>query len=144
MTTQSHHHSTPGAGGVPALLAKTRSQIRGLAETLWAARTPEELMDTVAEIEALKSTLDGLELAVVHELDATNAVKPIGWASTQDFLTATTGGHKGTGPAVVRLAKAVHARCWPRSLRPSSTGGSPPPRPRSSTAPSTGSPATRT
>ena len=61
-------------------------------------------MDTVAEIEALKSTLDAVELGVVRELDATNAVKTAGWASTQDFVTAVAGGHKGTGPATVRLA----------------------------------------
>ena len=36
-----------------------------------------------------------------------DAVKAAGWASTQDFLTAVTGGHKGTGPAIVRLATAV-------------------------------------
>ena len=64
-------------------------------------------MDTIAEIETLRSTLDALELDVVAEIDATHAVKPIGWASTQDFLTAVTGGHKATGPAIVRLATAV-------------------------------------
>ncbi len=64
-------------------------------------------MNTVAQIEALKTTLDSIELGVVRELDATNAVKPVGWASTQDFVTAIAGGHKGTGPAVVRLAQAV-------------------------------------
>ena len=30
----------------------------------------------------------------------------MGWASTQDFVTAVAGGHKGSGPAVVRLAEA--------------------------------------
>ena len=64
-------------------------------------------MDTITEIEALKSTLDGIELGVVRELDATNAVKTAGWASTQDFVTTVAGGHKGTGPAMVRLAAAV-------------------------------------
>ncbi len=77
------------------------------ADTLWAARSGDELMNTVAEIEALKTTLDAIELGAVRELDATNAVKPVGWASTQDFVTAIAGGHKGTGPAVVRLAQAV-------------------------------------
>ena len=56
-------------------------------------------MDTVAEAESLKSTIDALELDVVHELEATHAVKPVGWASTQDFVTAVAGGHKGSGPA---------------------------------------------
>ena len=93
-----------GVAGVPAELARIRHQVRGLADTLWAARRTDELMDTITEIEALKSTLDGVELGVVRELDATHAVKTTGWASVQDFLTTVAGGHKGTGPAVVRLA----------------------------------------
>lgn len=99
--------STSGATGVPGELAWIRRRVRGLVETLWAARDHGELMDTVAEVEALKSTLDALELGAVRELEAAVAVKPLGWASTQDFVTAVAGGHKGTGPAVVRLAKAV-------------------------------------
>ncbi len=99
--------STCGASGVPGVLERIRGEVRELAETLWAARETGELMDTVAGIEALKSTLDALELQVVAELEATGAVKAVGWASTQDFLTHTTGGHKGTGPATVRLATAV-------------------------------------
>ena len=98
---------TSGAEGVPAVLAQIGTQVRDLTDTLWAARTPDELMDTLAEIETLKSTLDGIGLGVVRELDVTGAVKPRGWASAQDFVTATAGGHKGTGPATVRLAAAV-------------------------------------
>jgi len=93
--------------GVSAELARIRHQVRGLADTLWAARGTDELMDTISEIEALKSTLDGVELGVVRELDATSAVKATGWASVQDFLTTVAGGHKGTGPVTVRLAAAV-------------------------------------
>ena len=103
----SEPHDTVGVLGVPAELARIRTQVRGLADTLWAAKGPDELMDTIAEIEALKSTLDGVELGVVRELDATNAVKTAGWASTQDFVTTVAGSHKGTGPATVRLAAAV-------------------------------------
>ena len=99
--------SSSAAGGPPAELAQMRRIVRGLSDTLWAARSTNELMDTITEIEALKSSLDGLELGVVRELDATNGVKTTGWASTQDFLTTTAGGHKGTGPATVRLAAAV-------------------------------------
>ncbi|MEO7943483.1 MAG: DUF222 domain-containing protein [Marmoricola sp.] len=95
------------AGGVAAALARIRTEVRDLTATLWAARRSDELMDTVAEIEALKSTLDAVELQAVRELEATDAVKPTGWASTQDFVTAVAGGHKSTGPAIVRLAKAV-------------------------------------
>ena len=99
--------STPRAESVPAVLARIRTHVRGLTDTLWAARGRDELMDTITEIEALKATLDGLELGVVRELDATGAVKTVGWASTQDFVTSVAGGHKGAGPSTVRLAAAV-------------------------------------
>ncbi len=96
-----------GPGGAPAVLAGMRRTAARLAETLWAARDAAELMETITHIEALKSTLDAVALGVLRELDATGAVKPAGWASTQDFLTAVAGGHKGSGPAALRLAKAV-------------------------------------
>jgi hypothetical protein len=92
---------------VPAVLAQMRSTTNGFSDTLWAARPAGELMDTVTEIEALKSTLDALEPGVVRELEATHAVKTVGWASTQDFVTSVAGGHKTTGPATVRLANAL-------------------------------------
>jgi hypothetical protein len=92
---------------VVAELADLRGRANALTSTLWAARTAGELMDTLAEVEALKATLDALELGVVRELEATGAVKGAGWASTQDYVTHTAGGHKGTGPAMVRLAAAV-------------------------------------
>jgi Domain of unknown function (DUF222)/HNH endonuclease len=103
----SEPHDRIGVVGVAAELARIRAQVRRLTDTLWAARSRDELMDTVIEVEALKSTLDGLQLSVVRELDATKAVEATGWASTQDFVTAVAGGHKGTGPAMVRLATAV-------------------------------------
>ena len=84
-----------------------REQVRARCDSLWAARGADELMDVVAEVEALKTTLAALELGAVRELEATGAVKPVGWASTQDYVTHVAGGHKGTGPATVRLAVAV-------------------------------------
>ena len=95
------------AEGVAGAVAAVREQMRGLGTTPKAARPRAELMEAVAEVEALKSTLDALELAMVRELDATGAAKTAGWASTQDFVTSVAGGHKGTGPATVRLTKAV-------------------------------------
>ncbi len=98
---------TPSATGMPATLARIRSEVSGLVDTLWTARDRSELMGTVAEIEALKSTLDAVELGAVRELEATEAVKGAGWSSTQDYVTVASGGHKGAGPATVRLATAV-------------------------------------
>ena len=75
-------------GGVPAVLADLQAQVRDLAGALWAARGRDELMDTLVGIETLKPILDALGLDVVRELEVTGAVKPRGWASTQDFVTA--------------------------------------------------------
>ena len=91
----------------PSALRRMREEAFGLADTLWAARGVDELMDTVAEVEALKSTLDAVLLGAVGELAAVGACGPAGWASARDYVTAVAGGHKGTGPAVVRLAAAV-------------------------------------
>ncbi len=94
-------------GSILADLADLRTRATDLTDTLWAAHPPAELTEAIAEIEALKTTLDAIELGVVRELEATGAVKETGWASTQDYLTHVAGGHKGTGPALVRLAQAV-------------------------------------
>ena len=107
MSSRPDEHREHLDHGVPAALHQIRGEVRGLGETLWAARDRAELMDTIAEIEAVKSTLDALQLGVVRELEATAAVKTAGWASTADFVTAVAGGHKGTGPATLRLAAAV-------------------------------------
>ena len=109
MTSPPIDPRTPPVRGVAGELARARGEVRGLTATMWAARPRAELMEAIAEVEALKSTLDALELAMVSELDATHAVKDAGWASTQDYVTAVAGGHKGTGPATVRLARAVES-----------------------------------
>ena len=41
---------TPGADGVPGALQSIQRQVGELAQTLWPARRPTELMDTIAEI----------------------------------------------------------------------------------------------
>ncbi|MEO5654167.1 MAG: hypothetical protein ABIN79_07985, partial [Marmoricola sp.] len=76
MTTQViDPRSTSCAGGIAGSVARVRAEMRALTTTLFAARPRAELMEAVAEVEALKSTLDALELAMVRELDATGAVK---------------------------------------------------------------------
>ena len=107
MSSQPIDHDEHRGSGVPAVLERLRGEVRELGQTLWAARGRDELMDGVAAIETLKATLESVELAMVRELDATHAVKAAGWASTQDFVTSVAGGHKGTGPAAVRLSAAL-------------------------------------
>lgn len=95
----------PAPVDTPRRLSALRSEVGDLAQTLWAARNRHELMDTVTEVEALKSALDALQLDVVRELEQTGAVKPLGWASTQDFVTSVAGAHHGHGRATIRLAQ---------------------------------------
>jgi hypothetical protein len=100
------------SGGVarssPAgVVAQARSWVAGLAETLWAARSPGELLDTVRELEALRGCLDAVLAAVVEEVAATGAAAAEQWASTGDFLTHAAGARRGYGPVLVRLARAL-------------------------------------
>lgn len=94
--------SAPGT-----VVESARAELLGLLDVLWAAKRPDDLTATVAGIEKLRSVIDAVELAVLVEMEATNAAAVEGWASTKDFLTAVSGGHKGAGSAMVRLAKAV-------------------------------------
>jgi len=67
------------SSSIVAELAGMRTRAAEMTQTLWAAHEGGELMDLVAEIEALKSTLDAVELQVVRQLDATGAVRGAGW-----------------------------------------------------------------
>ncbi|HEX6515529.1 MAG TPA: DUF222 domain-containing protein, partial [Nocardioidaceae bacterium] len=89
------------------VVAQARSWVAGLAETLWAARSPGELLDTVRELEALRGCLDAVLAAVVEEVAATGAAAAEQWASTGDFLTHAAGARRGYGPVLVRLARAL-------------------------------------
>jgi len=65
-----------------------REQMGGLLEVMWAAKTRTELR-------------------VIEEIEATDAAKTDGWASTKDFVTAICGGRHGHGGSAVRLARAL-------------------------------------
>jgi hypothetical protein len=96
--------SPPALTGAASALREMRARVTALSETLWAARPGDELLDATVELESLKSQLDALQLDLARELEARREPQRLGWASTQDFLTAVAGGHKGHGPAMVRLA----------------------------------------
>jgi Domain of unknown function (DUF222)/HNH endonuclease len=106
----------PGTGpaepvGPVAALAEASRLLDEAAETIWAARPGGELIETMEAVAALKAKLEALELAVVGELDAgpsgQAALADAGWASVKDYVTHTTGGRKGAGPAAVRLARQL-------------------------------------
>ncbi len=90
-----------------AALTDLTAQVRGLGETAWSCRTPQELVAGAVELERLRSALDALQRQVVAAVSARDAAKTEGWASTKDFLTAITGGRKGAGRRLLALATAL-------------------------------------
>ena len=66
--------AVPPAGVVDGL----RAELVGLTQTLWAAQSGTVLLDTVAALERLRSTLDAVVMPVVAEVDATDAAKAEG------------------------------------------------------------------
>ncbi len=97
----------PPRSGAARVLGEARRVLQELGDVLWAARDDGEKMETVEGIEELRSMLDSIELDVVRELEAGRGAEKLGWASARDFVTAVAGGHKGAGPAMVRLAQAL-------------------------------------
>ncbi len=89
---------------VVAAVTDTLSQ---LDDTVWAARTPAELLATMRGLEQLRSVLDLVQLRVVAEIDGAGAARTEGWASAKDYVTAVTGGHAGAGRRTLALARAV-------------------------------------
>ncbi|MCR1782828.1 13E12 repeat family protein, partial [Nocardioides carbamazepini] len=61
----------------------------------------------VEAVVAARSFLDAALLRGIDRLEATDALRPLGWASVKDFLTHLTGGHKGTGGGLVRAAEQL-------------------------------------
>ncbi|MGA9746599.1 MAG: hypothetical protein WBQ50_04005, partial [Nocardioides sp.] len=84
--------TSPMAGVVAA-----REALTGVAETLWAAARPEDLLDVTVELERLRSLVAAVEAQVAVEVEATDAAKTAGWVSPGDWLTHTAGGRHGHG-----------------------------------------------
>src|SRR6476619_4070465 len=77
--------------------------MQDLDDIAWEHRPPEVMLAMVRSLEHLRSVLDGIELSVVAGIEASQAGRTDGWASTQDFVTAATGGPQGSGRGTVRL-----------------------------------------
>ncbi|MGA9748168.1 MAG: hypothetical protein WBQ50_12000, partial [Nocardioides sp.] len=78
-----------------------------MAETLWAAARPEDLLDVTVELERLRSLLAAVEAQVAVEVEATEAAKTQGWVSPGDYLTHTAGGRHGHGSRLLRTARPL-------------------------------------
>ena len=102
----------PGAG--PAqVLADAVAALRDLGDTLWSARSDDELVDVVAQVQQLLSAAAAVEAGAVVEVDARGLAKDtLHYGSTGDWLTHLGGLRRGEGAQRVRHA---HALCGPLS-----------------------------
>ena len=79
-----------------------------LHDVLWAARTPEELVEVNVELERLRSAVAAVQLRVGVEVDAVDAAKSVGgWQSSGDYLTAAAAARRGHGQRLLRTGKAL-------------------------------------
>ena len=88
-----------------AAVASARETVAALADTLWAAARPEDLLAVTEELQALRSTLAAVEARVAVEVEATEAAKTAGWVSPADYLTHVAGGRHGHGSRPLRTAR---------------------------------------
>ncbi|WGX95169.1 HNH endonuclease signature motif containing protein [Nocardioides sp. L-11A] len=96
--------TTPGAlDPATAVLAHARE----LAGSDWDVLDGPDTVAAVESITAARSLLDAALLRGITHLEATDALRELGWASPKDFLTHLTGGHKGTGGGLIRATEQL-------------------------------------
>ncbi|GAB3791840.1 HNH endonuclease signature motif containing protein [Nocardioides ungokensis] len=103
-----------GTPTTPAgVLAAANTLVADLDETMWVARTSEELVEAVVVAEKLRAHLAALEAGVLAEVHARGVAKQeLAWGSTAEWFTHLAGTHRGTGHQTVRHADTlVHERC---------------------------------
>ena len=71
----------------------------------WDAVPVEELPGAAVELSRLRAQVDAALLRVADRLEETDAAAAYGWAGAGDFLTHVTGGRKGAGGGLLRVAK---------------------------------------
>ena len=101
------HSPDLAAAGPAGLVASARESVAALAETLWAAARPEDLLDVTVELERLRSLVAAVEAQVAAEVEATEAAKTAGWVSPGDYLTSVSGGRRGHGQRLLRTARGL-------------------------------------
>ena len=97
----------PGAS--PAdVLADAAAAVRGLAEVLWSARSDDELVEVVGQVQQVTAALAAVEAGAVAEADARDlATQKLHYGSTVDWLTHLAGLRHGEGKQRVARAKAL-------------------------------------
>ncbi len=90
------------------VVAAANAVLRRLDEVLWAARTPDEVVDAVAACEAVRAHLAAIEAAALVEVEGRKiAQQHLAWSSTGDWFTHLAGTYHGTGRRAVRHAKLL-------------------------------------
>ncbi len=80
------------------VVAAANALLAGVDEVLWAARTPDEVVDAVAACEAIRAHLAAIEAAALVEVEGRKIARQhLAWSSTGDWFTHLAGTHHGTG-----------------------------------------------
>lgn len=85
----------------------TAQSAADLAQTPWDRLDVADAPEAAARIAQARAMLDAAMLGVTARLEETRATEKLGWASTKDFLTHITGGHKGAGGGLVRAVEQL-------------------------------------
>lgn len=96
--------TSPGALDTATGVAERAAE---LARCGWDVLDGPEAVAGVEAIVAARSFLDAALLRGIDRLEATDALRELGWVSVKDYLTHLTGGHKGTGGGLVRAAEQL-------------------------------------
>ena len=100
--------SSPIPGGPAGVLAAANRMVATVDEILWAAKAPEEIVDTVAACQTLRAHLAAVEAAALAEVEDRKIAKThLAWSSTGDWYTHAAGTHPRTGRRTVRHAKLL-------------------------------------
>ena len=104
---------TPLPDSAPAgVVAEACAGLDSLADTMWSARRSEELVDRVAELQALKAKTAAVEAELLSELDVREtARKELHWGSTADWFTHVAGTTRRAGKRTVVHAKKLTGEC---------------------------------
>ena len=98
-----------------------RRRCAALAEVLWSARSDDELVDVVGQVQQVTAALAAVEAGAVAEADARDlATQQLHYGSTVDWLTHLAGLRHGEGKQRVARAKALTGSAV---SHPGGTGG---------------------
>jgi Domain of unknown function (DUF222)/HNH endonuclease len=94
-----HEFPTPAPAGV---VAEANAVLGSLDTALWAAKSPDELVGAVEELEALRSHVAAVEAACLAEISGRDLARGhLSWGSTGDWFTHMAGLRRGQGKRMV-------------------------------------------